>query len=604
MKFLLLSLLFFTVHSFAVERFVRTDGGTWEQCDGTANVAYSASITNRACAVKHLFELLSPEDSANSVRISGGDIVNIMNNEDGSPAEYIMGRHGDYTDGGCNTSWSYSCVAAPIPSGTAQQPTIIRGGDSDTCTVKPTLYGVGRAKQILKVDGNEHIEISCLTLTDKSSCISASNFPDKSVVCDRTAPYDKPFADAGIFMRDANDIVLKDMDIKGLSKGVFAGRLNDITLERVNIHANSGVGWDGDINYLDGKGSANTGTILFKDSSITFNGCGLIYDPGSELHDTPHACAHQDYGGYGDGLGTGDTGGDWVFDNVKVMHNNSDGIDLLYHVLGGTVTVKNSHFEGNAGNQMKISGSSRIYNNIVIGSCAWNSRQPDHIGKYGETCRAQGNPLTFSMTHPDTSVAIVNNTIYSEGDCVISSGNRTNTSIDKQKLNVVNNLFYAKTDWWQNFENACMYYTEHHFPIKQIHNNIIHKPKGFGDPCNEFASNVPAGEFGSICTTSRGSYYNNDDHSVESNPQFQEVDFGVNYSSHDLKTLAAESNKPQPVSESSPAVDAGYEGSLSLIDVPSVDYFGEPRVGKPDIGAIEYKVKPKAPTILQVRQIN
>ena len=598
-------LLFFTTmlavsQALAVERYVRPDGGTWDQCDGTSNIAYNESIADKTCAVKHLFELLTPEiEGEEAVRMDGGDIVNIMNNEDGSSAEYIMGRHGEYTKGGCYESWSYSCVAAAIPGGTESNPTIIRGGNSNTCSIKPTLYGVGRAKQILNIKSAEHIQVSCLTLTDKSSCTSAAYFPDKSLICNRSAPYDKPFADTGLLIRDASHIQLKDLDIQGLTKGIHAGRLGDVLLERVNILANSSVGWDGDIGYLGGEGSSNTGTVTFKDSSINFNGCGLIFNPGQPNHETPHACAHQDYGGYGDGVGTATTGGDWMFDNVKIMHNNSDGIDLLYHELGGTVTVKNSHIEGNAGNQLKISGNSDIINNVIIANCGWSSRQENSLGEYATNCRAQGNALALPYTHADSKVRIVNNTVVSEGDCIMGAGSsRTDVGSEQQSLYIVNNAFYALTDYTQNWQNSCFNYTTAPYPITQIHNNLVHKVKEMNGTCDP--SNIPAGGEAGVCTTSSGNYYDNDDYSIASNPHFPDIKTGIRYSAYDITTLELESNKPYPLDASSPLIGGGYIGDIGGMMTPEKDYYGALRGDIMDIGAIEYKVKPKPPVIISI----
>ncbi len=584
----------------AAELFVRPDGGTWLQCNGTVNTAYSNDVIGNNCAVSHIFELLDPQ--RDDIRMSGGDTVNIMNNADGTEAEYTMGRHGSYISGNCASSWAYECAMPSIPAGTAGNPTKIRGGNTDNCGVKPVLWGTARASHIINIDNTEHVQVSCLTITDKNSCIGASGYPDKSLICDRSAPYDKTFADTGIRMRDSKEILLKNLNVQGLSKGIHAGRLENITLDNVNIHANYSVGWDGDIG---GSGSANTGTIKFIDSSITFNGCGLIYSPGSNNHEEPHACAKQDLGGYGDGLGTAVTGGDWVFENVKVLHNNSDGIDLLYHELGGKITIKNSHIEGNAGNQLKVAGSSEITNNIIIGNCGWNSRQDAELGENGENCRALGNTLSLSYTHTDTKIDVINNTVLSEGDCIISGGNRTGIADGTQTLNIINNVFYALIDWHQSSsENSCMYYTEDPFPINRIHNNLIHKTKGYGDPCNNFQANIPSDGMGSLCTTSSGPYFNHDDHNVPSNPMLTSIDLGIKYSSYDIKTLTEEMNIPLPVSESSPLVDAGFSGNIAGVSIPSTDYFGDTRIGENDIGAVEYKVKPKSPVIINVIKID
>ena len=41
-------------------------------------------------------------------------------------------------------------------------------------------------------------------------------------------------------------------------------------------------------------------------------------------------CWGQKAGGYGDGLGTITTGGQWLIEDAFVHHNTSDGLDLRY----------------------------------------------------------------------------------------------------------------------------------------------------------------------------------------------------------------------------------------------------------------------------------
>lgn len=612
-QILLLSALgvfgFLSANLYGAEYFVRLDGGTLEQCSGLVNKPYTDQVDNQACAVKHLYELLDPQQA--NAHINGGDIITILNNSDGTPAEYVMGSHAEYISGKCSPLWAYDCILPPIPGGTAEQPTIIRGHmEGQVCGQKPILQGINRARRLMSIENASHIKISCLTLTDKSSCINASGFPDQNVVCDRSKPYDKPFADVGLYMIDASNIKLTDLRIEGLSKGIHAGRLSDIFLTRVDLFANSGVGWDGDVGANE---SANSGVISFVDSSITFSGCGLYYDPESEKHRTPHSCAKQSLGGYGDGLGTHDTGGDWIFDNVKIMHNNSDGIDLLYKTLGGKVVIKNSRIEGNGGNQIKVSGDSELTNNLVVSNCYWNDRQSDELGGNGENCRALGSALSLSYTHTDTKMVLLNNTIFSEGDCLLTTGNRTNTPVANQSLAVVNNVFYGlpdrrsiKSTTLEDDENTCLYYTKNPIPNRQIHNNVIHKPKEYGHPCTQFNQNIPEGGNEGVCTATSTPYFDNQDQFIISNPHFSSIGLGVQYTSYDLSILEKEANHPVAMDNASPLVDAGYEGVVYGVQVPERDYYGYIRNGQADIGAIEFFeeiAQPKAPTIIKIEVV-
>jgi len=570
----------------STQYFVRTDGGTYAQCNGLTDAAYTGG--DNSCAVNHIFELLDPE--TNTVRIAGGDIVNIAS------GSYEMGSHGDYTSGDCSSLWAYDCFMPAIPSGTQDKPTIIRGGDSSTCT-DPTdyeLWGSGRASRLMNLDGTDHVELRCMTLTDHSSCVSASQYPDATKICQRGSPYNKPFADIGVYVNNASDVEFVDLDIQGLQTGIKAGTLSgDITLTRVNLYANHSAGWNQDISPV-----ANNGTISFIDSQILFSGYGLIYDPAQPDHLTPWGSANQSIGGYGDGLGTESIGGDWVFDNTLVMHNNSDGIDLLYHELGGKITIHNSRIEGNGGNQVKVSGNTEVVNNIISGNCAWNDKQTYvddanfPIGANGENCRALGTALSISYAGANDKAVVLNNSIFSEGDCIMSSSDRTSVGQSSQEIHIVNNMFYSVPDHLSgDVENSCMYYEEpgEEFPIQHVHNNVIHMAKSYGTPCTNFPSNVPSGDnadAGSCTSAGVVAYFDDSDHTVVTNPRWNGLNQGIVYTAYDPTTLDAEANDLS-LQAGSPLIDAGYRASVGGVTLPTTDYLGNPRDANIDIGAME-----------------
>ena len=609
-------LLLLTIKVQAVEYFVHPEGGDIEQCTGLSDQPYSPTINDKNCALKHIFELLGPEHD--TVTINGGDIITILNHEDGSQAAYRMGHHDDYTSGDCSISWAYSCNLPSLPAGTAENPTIIRGEDwNNGCATPPQLWGSNRASRIMSLIDTQNIELSCLEITDHSSCVRASGYPDESLRCDRSTPYTKLFADTGIYMEDANNIALTDVTVKGVSIGILAGRVSDVTLLRSHLYANSGAGWDGDI-Y--GDDDANSGDIKFIDSAITFSGCGLIYNPGEADHDQPHACARQEVGGYGDGIGTGETGGNWIFDNTDILYNNSDGIDLLYHHLDGKTVIKNSRIEGNGGNQVKVAGNAELINNVIISNCGWNSRQDPKLGAEGTNCRAGGAAISASWTHADDKTVLLNNTIISEGDCIMTTGDRTDIGAIEQGLYVVNNIFYGLTDYRQEWENSCLLYKNDSHPYKQVHNNILHQVKGYDSPCDNFAANIPVGDNASAgpCSIASGGFFDDADYSIATNPHFLKTEIDIQHSAYDLATLKAETNKPYPQDNASPVYNAGYGGSVAGIAIPTHDFLGNRREGQADIGAVEFIEgslptpdpdpqpiqMPKAPVIISVEQLD
>ena len=72
--------------------------------------------------------------------------------------------------------------------------------------------------------------------------------------------------------------------------------------------ANGLAGWNGDLEDDD----ANSGTLSFKRWTVAWNGCVETY-PGKK----PQGCWAQDAGGYGDGVGTGETGGTWIIEDSE-----------------------------------------------------------------------------------------------------------------------------------------------------------------------------------------------------------------------------------------------------------------------------------------------
>ena len=135
-----------------------------------------------------------------------------------------------------------------------------------------------------------------------------------------------------------------DLNIHGLSScGVHAWALQDWTMENVRIAGNGWVGWDGDGGGEEGE-SSNTGDIVFKNVVGEWNGCAESWSGESFSN-----CWGQTAGGYGDGLGTAATAGDWTFEDCVFRYITSDGLDLLYHRLGGEIAVRRSRFYSNAG---------------------------------------------------------------------------------------------------------------------------------------------------------------------------------------------------------------------------------------------------------------
>lgn len=382
---------------------VRVDGGTATQCNGKADAAYPGSGTGQNCAWSGPMVALPPSGSA---RIAGGDALIIH------PGQYKVGFGAPGADG-CSSAYPWDCTMQPVPSGPdADHPTKILGTGYDTgCASAPQLWGNERAAQVVSLVGSKNVQMACVEITDHAPCVESHS--SGTYACNRSSyPYGA-WAAMGIRASDSSNVQLTDLNIHGLAnRGVLAGRLKDWTLTRVRIAGNGWAGWDGDLGA--GLVSSNSGTIKFSRVTVEWNGCGETY-PGN----APTGCWGQSAGGYGDGVGTGRTGGNWVIEDSSFLHNVSDGLDLLYADGTGTVTLNRVRSEGNAGNQIKISGTSSITNTIAVGNCGFFNGKSFTYNV--DSCRALGDAIALSATSATTVMSVVNSTILSQGNVIINT---------------------------------------------------------------------------------------------------------------------------------------------------------------------------------------
>jgi hypothetical protein len=421
--------------------YIRLDGGSAGQCTGLVDAPYPGSGTSQPCAWNHPFQALSPDGT---LRITGGDTLII------GSGDYQMG-YGAPGSESCDYEGSYECHMPPIPSGSdSTHPTRLLGAGWDSgCTAPPQLWGSGRPWFIVNLTDSSNIEVACLEITDHSSCIEDHLFPagGSPYTCQRDTPPYGDWAASGLYAEDSANVQLKDLNIHGLANtGILAGRLTDWSVENMRIVGNGLAGWNGDIDGED----ANTGTLTFHHWLVAWNGCGETYPEGQHI-----GCWGQEAGGYGDGVGTGTTSGHWIIEDSAFLNNTSDGLDLLYARLPGSVIeIRRTIAEGNDGNQIKVTASQAIIENtIVISNCGHFHGMP--YWNNDDDCRAGGDALAFDL-QPGGQITIVNSTVTSQGGCLVIAGCALDQTCNgSEKVLMRNLLFQGQKIFFTPDEDTC-----------------------------------------------------------------------------------------------------------------------------------------------------
>jgi hypothetical protein len=397
------SLILFAASSQAATTwYVRPDGGSSTQCTGKTDAAYSGQGTLQPCAFSHPFYVTGVVENAGGAPAKwvGGDTLII------GTGSYKMGYGAPNTN--CGQSYPYDCYMRSIPSGTETNHTKILGKGYDTgCQTPPELWGNEKAYVVLNMrDASSHVDISCLEITDHSSCRQggAVSFNQCS---NSSYPYGT-WAQNGLIAVDSTDVSLTNVNIHGMAySGMYTARLSNWTMDGLKLNGNGQVGWHGE--HISGQ-SSNSGNIILRHAQINWNGCAESY-PG-KVSPVTGSCCSQGQQCYTDGIGMADSGGNYLIEDSEVSWNSEDGIDLLHVSKDPTslVIVRRVRSEGNSGNNVKIGAAQVIAeNNILIGACDYISNNFSAPG-YDNYCRGGGEPLAINI-QTSSHQKVYNNTI-------------------------------------------------------------------------------------------------------------------------------------------------------------------------------------------------
>jgi hypothetical protein len=392
--------------------YVRQHGGTpyingtqtpLGQCDGLHDADYGGTGTDQPCAVGNLSYLFYDQVTANHDQwmINGGDTVIVRQN----PSGYQMGlTQLSPAWGGSATvpinCGNPDCYMPTIPSGTASQHTKILGENYASCTstsAKTLLYGSWAERFIFNVRNSQFVDVACFELTDQSNCGYKGSFsPNCSNSTFNYGAY-------GVLETAMSSFdTFTDINCHGIGSECFFGAMGDVsfTLNRVRIQAPfTGIDTD---DLPNGKDNISvTGGITMTNSITEFVGCTEEFPIA---HNYPYFQCLDQNGGQGDGFGTANASGTYIFDHDIWRYNYQDGLDML-HSFPQSVTVTNSQSYGNIGNSMKFGSADflTLQNILSISNC---ERVGYTIGDEPFTpnpsnytlCRAGGGNFLLNMT--------------------------------------------------------------------------------------------------------------------------------------------------------------------------------------------------------------
>lgn len=451
MKKILLTLLFaflISLPAWATTYYVRTDGGTSTQCTGTTNAAYPGSGTGQACAFSHPFYATGwcgdyPNTCTSGAMVGGDDVII-------ASGTYNVGYSASWS--GCSSSWPYNCAMKDLPDGTSGNHTTFKGCSSTGCggSGRPKFTGMGRTRHGISIKNSSYVDIQSIEITDTAAMGygHATLSGGDSDSAEQTMKW-------GITGLGWDNITIDDVYIHGLwHTGLYIGKGNNLSITNSTIYGNAYAGFDADVcqefglkcsSTCTNQNMGITGTVNINNVNIKYSGCIESTTAGVIQ---PSGCYNDTQSGYGEGLGSCDTGGNWNITNSNISYNGSDGLDLLYHnrneYSGGMVTIKKSIFEGNVGNAIKTRNAVYVEDSFISSNCNFFKNKSitcpasTCVGDYNN-CRAAGNAVALAFKAGDNTIPqFYNNTITGYGDVMIQPDD---TCVSGTNVIAKNNIF-------------------------------------------------------------------------------------------------------------------------------------------------------------------
>lgn len=454
-----------SVPSWANTYYVRDGGGVYgatsTTCNGLTNVVYTTG-NGPNCAVNDpgyilgwgCFQATNNSDCDVAPVMAGGDTLFIDGDSDitpGTQAQYRVGYSSTNasiwfnTSSHCGATLLTACQLGEVPAGTSGQQTSVIG----TGTHKPQFWG-GRPTHLFRAE-NDYTTLQWLEFTQHFACASGN--------ATQPCSGNSYVGNDGLLIGGVN-LILTDIYVHGISiTGINTDAMTNPVFTRVWVIGNGQAGMA--IGYAGNQ--SMTGTLTWNQPIIEWNGCVEQYpltNPGIDNPLNYLNCFGNNNGGYGDGLPFAATGsanaGNWtIIGPGSISFNTQDGVDKLHGTTDlSTDNIDKMRFEGNAGQQLKLTGlNDNITNNLIVADCGWwqGSSQAETGAltfASNDACRANGTTIYLAVTGTGT-YNFYNNTIISS-KIGFETGDSNNSGCSGTVWNIKNNIFLGGYSWRDN----------------------------------------------------------------------------------------------------------------------------------------------------------
>jgi hypothetical protein len=150
---------------------------------------------------------------------------------------------------------------------------------------------------------------------------------------------------------------------------------------------------------------------------------------------------------------------------------------LYVREANSQIEIKRTKSYGNAGDQIKVNGTARIENSLMVSNCGYFNGKSFTYNV--DDCRAGGSALVFSMRRGST-VSVVNSTLAGQGDCllIVQCDTEALPACNGSEIPIVqNNIFQGHPEFGTDDTTCYVWFDRDNFYLTQEDYNVIHDTK-------------------------------------------------------------------------------------------------------------------------------